>query len=83
MGFFLAKMCNNLKMTERQKEIMEAYLLEVGEDVVTKKDAAHWFKWMCPVRRDDEKKLSRDTEPFKGIVLKFASSMLPAPEYRY
>ena len=70
-------------MTEEQAKIMEAYLMEVGEDIVTKKDATTWFKWMCPVRRDDEKKLKRDTAPYKGIVPKFASAALPAPEYRY
>ena len=70
-------------MTEEQTKIVEAYLEQVGEDVVTKKDITTWSKWSHPVHRGDEKKLKRDTGPFKGIVPAFTKPLLPAVEYRY
>lgn len=65
-------------MTEEQTKIVEAYLEEVGESKVTKKDLADWTAGLYPILRSDTPRLKPDREQFKGIVPAFTRPLLPA-----
>jgi hypothetical protein len=81
LGFFLAKMCNNLKMTEAQQQIVEAYKEMVGNDVVTKKDLKEWTSRFYPITANSQPKLKPDRDNTAGIVPGYARMMLPPVEY--
>ena len=67
-------------MTERQKEIMEAYLEMVGDEKFSSEEK-DFSPAYYPVLRNDTPRLKPDRKPYDGIVPRFANFQLPAIEY--